>query len=262
METLKTLLLVHLFAIALLSCGGGGSEDIPLSTPSLTPIPTDTIDNKVQLLLDFSESSDGWNADFADYPIKDINLFDFISAIEPIPPQLESMTGYRLTGNNRSDDLIMFIKKGFNGFVPNAQYQLIFEITFATNIQSDCVGVGGPPGEAVTIKAGASINEPLKVLDNNDVYRMNIDIGNQKNSGQNAIAMGNFANSQQCDLDNAFYELKTLTNANDNTKSLIIKTDSKGVLWFLFATDSGFESLTNIYFVKGSIVATNLSPLN
>ncbi len=256
MKTLKTLLLSLFFVFGLFSCGGGaGTEDTPLSSPRLTPIPTPTDNSPVQLVIDFSEGADGWSADFADYPIKDEILFDFISGVESIPSKLQNISGYRLSGMNRSDDLFMFIKKGFSGFIPGATYQLIFDITFATNAQSNCVGPGSP-GTAVTIKAGASSIEPLKILNDQNMYRMNIDIGNQKNGGLNAIAIGNFANSQECDPTNAFFELKTLTNVND--KLFIITADPNGVLWFLFATDSGFESLTNIYFVKGSIVATNI----
>ncbi len=149
----------------------------------------------------------------------------------------------------------MFIKKQFSGFEANTQYQLQFEITFATNAPAGCIGIGGAPGEAVTVKAGATATEPLPLDNGNGSYLMNIDKGNQRIGGNDAMSVGDFANAKDCADDDFSYELKTLLNI-ENSFSAFTGTD--GTLWILFATDSGFEGTTSIFFVSGKLVATRI----
>jgi hypothetical protein len=146
----------------------------------------------------------------------------------------------------------MFIKKSFSGFEPNTRYQLQFEITFATNVPGGCIGVGGSPGESVYLKAGATVSEPLAFDDGSGFYLMNIDKGNQSSDGSAAINIGDFANSKDCEDGDFSYELKTLSNEEN---SFSILTESDGVLWILFGTDSGFEATTSIYYLNGSVIA-------
>ncbi len=260
MENMKTwinLTLFTLFVNLLISCGGG-SESSSITPPVLTPIPISNSD-KVDLELNFNKGTDGWVAGFADYPVGDDLTYELSSGYEQLPAPLQTKFGFSVTGTNRSDNLFMFIKKGFSGFSPNTTYQIKFIITFATNAQSDCNGIGGSPGKAVVIKAGAANTEPLSIITTKNKYRMNIDVGIQKNDGKNAVIIGDFANTQVCDPVNAFYELKTLnSDLQELIKSVTVSTDSSGVIWFIFATDSGFESTTKIYYINGSITATNI----
>jgi hypothetical protein len=177
------------------------------------------------------------------------------SGYEQLPSPLENVSGLNVSGNNHSDDLFMFIKKKFSGFEPNTGYQLRFEITFATNAPSECMGVGGPPGEGVAVKAGATVLEPLPYDDGSGSYLMNIDKGNQISGGSDAITIGDFANTKKCEDGDFAYELKTLSNEGN---TFTVYTESDGELWVLFGTDSGFEAVTSIYYVSGAIVATKM----
>lgn len=47
---------------------------------------------------------------------------------------------------------------------PNTTYTFDFTVEFASDAADGLVGIGGPPGEAVYIKAGASPVEPMKIL--------------------------------------------------------------------------------------------------
>lgn len=228
------------FINALISCGSTSSPNVE-SPPN---------NEKSQIDFTFNNGADGWLAGFSDYPVNPTADYQLTSGISLLPSPLNSISGFNLSGKNRSDDLFMFIKKRFSGFVPNTQYQLQFEITFASNAPSGCIGVGGAPGEAVTIKVGASNIEPLALNNGNNVYQMNIDKGNQKTSGSNAINIGDFANTKNCDDGDFSYELKTLNN--DSTPFSVF-TNSDGDLWFLLSTDSGFESTTSIYFISGTV---------
>ena len=211
--------------------------------------------DKHTIILQFDDNQSGWSAGFSDYPIIYEADYQLMSGVEQLPPPLENTMGLNVSGNNHSDDLFMFVKKRFAGFAPNQHYQLSFEITFATNVPNNCIGSGGSPGEGVTVKAGASVTEPLAVNDGNGYYRMNIDKGDQSVGGSDAITIGDFANSKPCEDDNFNYELKTLDNSSN---PFSVFTDDEGALWLLFGTDSGFEAITSIYYVSGRVVATKI----
>ena len=240
----KNKIITGVLLVLLYGCNGDTTEPPPL-------------DNKViiEFQFDNDNDADGWEAAFADYPVGEEEFYELTARLEQLPSPLENIAGFNVSGNNHSADLFMFIKKKFSGFEPNTRYQLQFEITFATNVPSGCFGVGGPPGEAVFIKAGATVIEPLPFNDGSGFYLMNVDKGNQSVGGSDAIPIGDFANSKDCnDLDFS-YELKTL-KSEENEFSLF--TDFEGTLWILFGTDSGFEATTSIYYVSGNVIATKI----
>jgi len=228
----------------LVACGGS-------SNPSnITPRP---IVDKVTITFDFNQGIDDWIAGFADYPIGEEFFYELSSNFEQLPSPLENQSGFFLSGNNHSDDLFMFIKKSFTNFKPNSRYQIQFEITFATNAPKNCAGAGGPPGEGVIIKAGASVIEPLAMNNGSGSYLMNIDKGNQSVGGSDAMVIGDFSNSKNCGMQDFSYELKTL---NNDGNLFTVQTSDSGTLWMTFSTDSGFESTTGIYYLRGKIVST------
>jgi len=121
-----------------------------------------------------------------------------------------------------------------------------FDVEIATNVPSGCFGVGGAPGEGVTVKAGVSLVEPDAVLDSAGYLRMNVDKGQQTNGGEAAIVLGDLANSRECD-GNFVWETKRL---NGDGQSLQITTDGTGSVWLFVGTDSGFESLSAVYYTR------------
>jgi hypothetical protein len=159
-----------------------------------------------------------------------------------LPNPLNTNDGaLRQSGTNRSDDLFMFAKKKINGLEPNRTYTISIEIEIATNAPSGSVGVGGPPGEGVAIKAGASTIEPVKVINNTDNhYRMNIDKGNQGTDGPTIKLIGDFANGTNSNN----YRLKRLSTSSP----VSVQSNANGELWLIVGTDSGFEANTTIYY--------------
>lgn len=195
-----------------------------------------------------------WMAGFADYPKGDESFYQLKSDAVNLPAPLQDLAGVYVSGSNHSDDLFMYVKKKFTGFDANTQYHIEFDLTFATNTPRDCFGVGGAPGEGVTVKAGASTQEPIALEDGSGYYRMNIDIGSQTNSGSDAIALGNIASSRECgSAGDDTYELKTLSHGMN---SFDVYSNAEGEVWFLFGTDSGFEAITNIYYYQGHIAVS------
>lgn len=230
--------------LALTACGGDSSGPQMPSPPE---------EGRV---IEFEFGADsGWVAGFSDYPVGEAERFDLRSGFGPLPAPLEDRSGLNLAGTNHSDDLFMFARREFTGFEPNTQYELEFEITFATNVPSGCAGIGGAPGESVYIKAGAAPVEPKAEDDGTGFNRMNIDKGNQIMGGSDAITIGDFANSKECEEEDFSYELKTLSSEANAFSTF---TDDGGVLWLLFGTDSGFEGDTSIYYVSGRVRANEL----
>lgn len=189
---------------------------------------------------DFSSGAEGWTADFADYPAGEEEAYELEFAHTALPDPLDnSQNALMLSGQNFSDDLFMFVKKELTGLMPNQEYELTFEVEFASNESQGQSGIGGSPGESVYIKVGAATEEPEKQEDEEGWYRLDIDKGNQAEGGENMVVIGNFAN----DTDENIYTLKTLSNPNPVSAT----TGSDGSLWLLVGTDSGFEGKTTIY---------------
>lgn len=161
-------------------------------------------------------------------------------------------TGLYAAGTNRSDDLFLYAKKRYGGLNPSSRYRLAFELRILTDVASGCVGVGGSPGESVTVKAGASPVEPVTVETAGE-YRMNVDKGEQTQSGVDALAIGNLANSRIDCADGGFEE-KTLISSTP----LVVETNADGDLWILFGIDSGFEAGSELYYLDAAVTATPL----
>jgi len=199
--------------------------------------------------FNFSEDAEGWEGEVSDYFQTMEDNIEFSFGHTQLPAPLNETEGaLRLASRNVSDDLFMFIKREVTGLTPNARYQFDIEVVFASNVPDNRVGIGGSPGESVYIKAGATTVEPLAMLMDDDSYRMNIDKGNQSQSGDDAIVIGDFSN----DTDQTEYTLKTLSTTNE----IFAETDSNGTVWVIVGTDSGFEGETVIYYDQINITAT------
>lgn len=198
----------------------------------------------------FTNGKDGWVGDFADYPNEadTLSKYQFEFSHSGLPNPLNNADGaLKLSGINRSDDLFMFIKKKVSGLVPGKIYSIDFKVDFATNADSNMLGVGGAPGEGVTIKVGAVPLEPMKFLHlPENWFRMNIDKGNQSVGGADMKIIGDFANGTSQNI----YLLKQLST----TTPINVKANQQGDIWLVIGTDSGFEGITTIFYNSIQII--------
>ena len=200
--------------------------------------------------IDFSQGTQGFVGGFADYPVGEDALFELVTDYRPLPPPLDtSQNALFISGNNHSDDLWMYYKGRVAGLDGSRRYRVRFEVEIATSAPHGCTGVGGAPGEGVTVKAGASTDEPERVVVGAD-WRMNVDKGQQTNGGRNALAIGDVANSVPCG-ETPTWQLKQLSSGSE---SLVVETDGSGSVWLFVGTDSGFEATTSLYYTW--VVAT------
>ncbi len=195
----------------------------------------------VTFTFTFDSGAEGWTGDFADYPVGEEDFYELLFEYDSLPAPLDESDGaLKLSGNNHSDDLFMFVKRKVSGLLPNTQYRVTFTLEFASNVADNTMGAGGSPGESVYIKAGATRTNPGKIPDAENFYRMNIDKDNQAQGGDDMLLLGDFSN----DTNTPVYTLKTLSNATPMT----VTSDDNGELWIIAGTDSGFEATTTIYY--------------
>jgi len=222
------------------------------------------ISSSIRLEFDFCRGAQGWEADFAEYAPEMEDMMQLEAGIRPLPSELEiEGTGYYLQGMNPSDDLFMFLKRRLgtdDGVVAGQEYRIKFTIVFASNAPSGAAGIGGPPGEAVFLNAGASTVEPEVYLDPDlNYYFMNMNKGSGNGeSGKAAVSViGHIANglsADEIDMENPPYVSLERQHKHEYT----VTASSDGELWLLVGTDSGFEGLTSIYYQS---IAVTLVPL-
>jgi len=235
----KSLLILPLLGL-LSACGGDDMDKPDLNTKMLS--------------INFDDGAAGWQAGFADYPAGEETFYELASGLVALPASLgTNRKGFKLNGNNHSDDLFMFAAKKVDGLEPNARYDLRFKMTFGTNAQNNCVGIGGSPGNSVWLKVGATKNQPKAVDNGTGFLLLNWDKGNQAVGGSDAIIAGNFANSRDCGAADTSYMKKTLSTEQSAYSAI---ADEQGNIWLLLGTDSGFEGITTIYFMELEVAAT------
>lgn len=196
--------------------------------------------------FDFSESSHGFVAGFADHPSRDFDpgLYDLVADHRPRPQNLGGAPALFIGGSNRSDDLFMFWKKQINGLPPNSVVRITMEIEFASKYAEGLIGIGGAPGEAVVVKAGAVPFEPGTIVDSENWVRMNLDKGNQSQGGANMSVIGHIAKPDD-GTENHILIVK-----GQHGEALSATTSSDGSLWLVFGTDSGFEGRTELFYTR------------
>lgn len=231
---MKTYLTIPATILLLSACD---ADDITLITPT----------QPVTINTDFNAGAQGWSAGFSDYPIADADIYELESGIADLPDD-SGEQGFRLKGMNRSDDLFMFLKGEVIRLTPNTTYTVHGSVTFLSNAGVDCVGVGGAPGESVYMKLGASEIEPEQV----DFY-LNVDKGQQSQSGNDAVVIGNVA-AADANCDGSEFGAKTITVAEADGFEIQSSTD--GSFWLLIGTDSGYEGLTDLYYTEINLTLT------
>jgi hypothetical protein len=223
--------------LALTACGGDNIQQAPQAAP-VAPAPTPVAST---ITIDFSKGIDGWIAGVADYA-DGSEPTETGAGWSKLAPPVGGM-GYYLISHNNSDDLFTFTKRQFTGLVPNAKYSVTFEMTYATNAASGCVGVGGARGENVYMVAAATSDEPKVVKQTTDNrYRLNFDHGDQANSGKQGKVLGT-QGIEGLDCDGTGFAKNTLKSS----EAISFTADKDGKFWIVLGTDSAFEGTNDLY---------------
>ncbi|HEY94390.1 MAG TPA: PEP-CTERM sorting domain-containing protein [Dehalococcoidia bacterium] len=200
---------------------------------------------RVQITFTFDTNEEGWSGGFADLPVDyEQQGYDVNFSHEEIPvPDAES-NGLFITGNNHSDDLFMYIVRGFgfeDDLKADTQYSVKLSFKMATEVPPGMMGIGGSPGESVYIKAGV-INKKPESIEQSGNYVMNINKGSQSQGGTDATVLGDAAKGEGPGQDDQTFRYKNFELSKEVT------TDSEGRIWIIIGADSGFEGITRLYF--------------
>jgi hypothetical protein len=193
--------------------------------------------------FDFSIDDQQFEGGVSDFDVAQSNqlmfVFDNRDLPTPFPPGQKAQY---VSGFNPSDDLFMYLKRKITGLAPNATYQVFITVEFASIYPTNAVGVGGAPGEGVTMKAGVTLIEPDTIIQTGSPnVVMNIDKGNQSVPGEDMDTIGHVGVEDTTTV----YVFKT----NDNLlHPFMFTTDASGEAWIIVGTDSGFESTTSLYY--------------
>jgi hypothetical protein len=225
--------------LALLAACGGGDDDAPSTSTGGT-----TTAVSVVLSQDFNKDADGWSGEASDYTTETaptgVNF-----GLRPTAGLNSGYTGaqaFYVGGTNRSDDLLLYVKKQYTGFVANTEYTFyVTTLNLLTSAPSGCLGVGGAPGESVYVIAAASATEP-KAVNTNGTVAMNINRGNQGTAGTASLVLGNIANGLPCNGPT-----KWASKLVRNLTGVKVKSDGEGKLWIMLGIDSGFEAASEVY---------------
>jgi hypothetical protein len=209
---------------------------------------------QVTYSFDFSSSDRGWIGGFADYPVGDEDFYALETDHRSLPSELGPDSALFITGNNHSDDLLMYFAKQVDGLLSTTTYRIVFDVVFASNVPKGSIGVGGSPSESVWIKVGATPDRPDRFVDDLNWYRMTTDIGNQSQSGAEAIVLSTFGKPED-GTDN--YVL--ISASNEGRVAFEATTDDSGSLWCFLGVDSGFEATTSIYFTEFEALFTEIA---
>ncbi|MDQ0059342.1 copper amine oxidase N-terminal domain-containing protein [Paenibacillus harenae] len=200
----------------------------------------------------FSPGEEGWQGGFADLPVDyDPSIYELLYARELLPLKDNgSNYGLKLNGMNRSDDLFMFATRKITGLKPNATYDAALAFTLYTDQAGDMMGVGGAPGEAVSIKAGFVSQEPKVVKEEEGgqvYYKVDVDKGNQSVEGADMKIVGNMVKE---DGGAEGFQPKPMSHA------ATLKANAAGELFVIIGSDSGYEGLTTLYLDDVSVTLT------
>ena len=203
----------------------------------------------------FEKGSAGLLPAFCDYGLGTDGL-DFLAEVRRLPKEVKvpgkDRNAYYIQSVNRPDDIFMYLKgvlSAADGLVPDKDYKLSFQIDFASNSRN-CPGVGGSES-SVWLKAGGSTLEPVPVLQAKNYLSINVDKGHQQEGGKNLGLIGSIWNGQECAEKPRYILLR-----RDYEHPVPIRSSSSGAqLWFAVGTESGYESLTGVYYYSIKVTA-------
>lgn len=189
------------------------------------------------MISEFQTGIEGWTGDYALYNRADTTKVAFAMERDSLPSDIDSLRwSLRLAGTNVGDSLFLFLKKEIAGLNPGKTYQVSFDINLATNFPD----LPGAAGTMISLKAGASATEPVKIL-SNGYYNLSLKKGLWNQDGAEMSVIGNLVNNSA----RAQYQI---VNRNNGSKTVIVKPGSDGKIWVCIGEDIRYKGRAVIYY--------------
>ncbi len=198
--------------------------------------------------VDFASDASRWTVGASDYQAE--TAPSDVSAVVADQGAPLRGQGLRIAGTNHSDDLFVYVWRPVDGLEPGQRYRAHWTLQVVAEVPAGCMGVGGAPGEGVTIKAGAASRQPATVVVDGE-YLFNQDKGAQTQGGAEAVVLGDLT-STGTDCVAVPPELKTLSGAQPGA----VRADAQGRAWLWVGTDSGHEAGSHLNLVSATVVLT------
>ncbi len=204
---------------------------------------------KIEFLFDFSADAQGWVGDFADYPSGEESSYELSYQWTSLPAPLDTnQNALMMLGNSRNEDLFMFMKKKVGNLPANKEFTVFFDIELASKYPLNGFSVGSSLGERIRLKAGVTLEEPLKKLNSSGYYEMNIDKGNShRESGNDMIVIGHLSVAPTT-------REYTLIKRDNMIQSFSFRTDENGEAWLVIGTDSSVEDQTRLFYNNVKVI--------
>ena len=197
-----------------------------------------------------TEMLTSWSFGSSDYQAEQEAAMEVVIDKRELP--VESGSAFYHAGTNLSDDLWIWFARRMDALEPGRTYRLGFQVEYVTSYHADCIGTG----ELVLIKAGASEQQPARVLTGDGSWRMNVDKGEQFESGEDAVILSDIRNDlPECPAEPLFG--RGSSGPGDGTVEVV--ADANGGFWIFFGTESAFETRHEIYFTRFELLVTPLA---
>jgi hypothetical protein len=193
--------------------------------------------------FNFKNGPEGWQSFFSDYPVGGETPFELDFGHSHLPNPLDnSVSALKISGNNHSDDLLSFIYRKFDGLKPGKAYAVTFDVQMASNAPTNSIGIGGSPDLAFGV--GGMSAEPANTPDSDGWYRPNFTSDLQSRASNSMLQMIGTIGVGDDATD------FVMINRNNKDAPLMLTPNSKGELWLMMGTDSGFEGTTTLYYTS------------
>jgi hypothetical protein len=201
---------------------------------------------QTQLVVDLESDGANWAKGFADVTDAQKGAVDFDAGVRDLPLPLAGRALHH-SGLNVSSDLFMFFTREIDGLEPNADYSVMLELEFVTDVHEGCTG---GIADGVSIKAGLAPVAPRAdaVMENGvAVKRMTIDVGADHTTGSVGVAvLDDIRNGLVGCPPVGVYDAERTSGPD----AVTVTADERGHAWIIIATDSGVASAHEMYFTE------------
>jgi hypothetical protein len=208
--------------------------------------------------FDFETGRQGWVPIFVGIPKDKEGGEDLASQVETesdhrsLPDEVEK-EGQALfsSGFIGSPEMGLYFKRRIDGLTPDTEYRVRFEVSFASNIPSNCGGFGGIPGTDPVL-ALAVQPEPVRIVEEGelvDKYQVTEPVRNLVDARKEAATLGEVGiDDLSCEDARARgwpYRMKQL-EGGEGLKT--VRTNEAGRAWVLVGTITNVSQQVSFYY--------------
>jgi hypothetical protein len=202
--------------------------------------------------FDFRQGDLGWVAGFANVPAGlSPQEWQLDAGLRALPPELGAGNGFMMQGENRSAELMMYLKKNIgpsDGIQPGRVYRVRFTVDLGSNMSGE-VGLGG----SVDLLAGVSAVEPRVLPAADGTLRLTTKTDKAAIGAETTVLGDTFTGQPVGPGEPPYVAL-----SRSGTVEVTARADESGNLWLLVGTRSGFEGFTRLFYRR---ITATLLPL-